>query len=140
MGILKVGNGIIEMVFPNKDSDLQNMNVPHIDSYEFGQIVIDGKIHKKDVIILPHAVIAGWWRKEGHLLQSADLHEILALKPGALIVGRGASSQMRVSLEVQEQLRKAGIELISLPTPEACQEYNQRSQRGSIAAALHLTC
>jgi hypothetical protein len=116
------------------------MNVPHIDSYKFGQIVIDGKIHKKDVIILPHEVIAGWWRKEGHLLQLADLQEVLEVKPEALIVGRGASSQMRVPFEVQEQLINAGIELVSLPTQEACQEYNQRSQTGSIAAALHLTC
>ena len=113
---------------------------PQIDSYQFGKIVIDGQVHTKDVILLPDRVLSGWWRKEGHALHVSDLEEVLAVKPSLLIVGQGAYSRMRVSSEVEETLKRMGIALISLPTGEACQEYNQQSTDTSIAAALHLTC
>jgi hypothetical protein len=113
---------------------------PKIDSYQFGKIVIDGQVYTKDVILLPDRVIGGWWRKEGHTLHLSDLKEILGANPSLLIVGQGAQSRMRVSPEVEEALKIAGITLISLPTGEACQEYNQQSAENTIAAALHLTC
>jgi hypothetical protein len=116
------------------------MKTPQINSYSFGNIVIDGEVHKKDVIILPEKVIGGWWRKEGHLLQLADLVEVLEAKPDILVVGMGSIGQMRVSSEVKEAMRSAGIQVISLPTREACREYNQHSQTKNVAAALHLTC
>lgn len=116
------------------------MKNPHIDSFRFGKIVIDGKVHKKDVIILPGKVIAGWWREEGHLLQSADLREVLEAAPEILVVGMGSISHMRIAHEVKEAVINAGIELISLPTVEACKVYNKRSQGNKVAAALHLTC
>jgi hypothetical protein len=40
------------------------MSAPQIDSYRFGNIVIDGQIHSKDVVILPNQVLGGWWRRE----------------------------------------------------------------------------
>ena len=116
------------------------MKNPHIDSYRFGKIVIDGKVHKKDVIILPDQVIGSWWREEGHLLQSADLREVLEAAPEILVVGMGWIRQVRAAHELKEAVINAGIELISLPTEQACQEYNRRSQENKVAAALHLTC
>lgn len=116
------------------------MSKPHIDSYHFGKIVIDGQVHRHDVILLPDHVIGNWWRKEGHILHLSDLEEVLAVKPALLIVGKGANSQMRVSSEVEETLKQLGVDLISLPTGEACQEYNRLSPDMIIAAALHLTC
>jgi hypothetical protein len=35
------------------------MAVPQIESYRFGRIVVDGQVHTRDVIILPHRVIGG---------------------------------------------------------------------------------
>jgi hypothetical protein len=69
-----------------------------IESYRFGQIVIDGKTHHKDAIILPDRVVAGWWRKEGHALHPEDLEAVVEAAPEVLVVGQGASSLMRVTL------------------------------------------
>jgi len=116
------------------------MSIPHIDSYQFGNIVIDGRSHSKDVILLPNRVISNWWRDEGHSLSINDLADVLSEKPHGLIVGQGAYSRMQVPDELEAALKIEGIDLISLPTSEACQEYNRLSQEGKYAAALHLTC
>lgn len=116
------------------------MSTPHIDSYNFGKIVIDGQSHSKDVILLPDRVIPNWWRNEGHRLSFSDLGDVIAAKPQGLIVGQGAYSRMQVPDDLGTELQVEGIELIALPTSEACQKFNQLSRQGKFAAALHLTC
>ena len=111
-----------------------------LDSYRFGQIVIDGKTYTKDIIILPGRVIPNWWRKEGHRLHPEDLDMVLAAFPDVLIVGRGASSQMEIMSETRRILDTAGIKLVALPTGEAWTRYNILCQECRAAAALHLTC
>lgn len=119
---------------------MTSAKVPHIDSYRFGQIVIDGIAHAKDVIILPDRVIPRWWRSEGHTLHLFDLNAVVAAKPKTLIVGLGSISRVRIAEDTVLGLQAAGIELIDLPTKEACQRYNDLRKRGDVAAALHLTC
>jgi hypothetical protein len=116
------------------------MSSPKIDKYKFGQIVIDGEIHNKDVIILPERVIAGWWRREGHALQPEDLEVLLEHSLDVLCVGQGAYGRMRVTAAAREALKAAGIELVSEDTESACQRYNQLREQCKAAAALHLTC
>ena len=111
-----------------------------IEEYQFGRIVIDGCEYRRDVIILPESIKADWWRLEGHLLQVADLQDVLAAAPDVLIVGTGNSGVMQVADEVRQRLAAEGIELHALRTPLACEEYNRRLGRGDVAAALHLTC
>lgn len=112
----------------------------HIDDYQFGKITIAGNTYTKDLIILPTRIITGWWRGVGHVLQVEDLSEVLEAKPQLLVIGQGANSRMRMDPEVEQSLEAAGIEWIALPTSNACQEYNRRSQDQQVAAALHLTC
>jgi hypothetical protein len=116
------------------------MPAPRVDNYQFGRIVIDGVVYTKDVILLPSRTISNWWRKEGHLLYVSDLEVILSVNLDVLVIGQGANSRMQVKTEVVDAFRSAGIELVSLPTQEACQEYNLRSVKQKAAAALHLTC
>ena len=116
------------------------MSTPNIDSYRFGRIIIDGKSHTKDLIILPGRVVVGWWRKEGHTLQPDDLEEVLATRPDLLIVGLGAYRRMRVADQARQSLDQAGIELVALSTKQACETYNQLRRQRTVAAALHLTC
>jgi hypothetical protein len=110
-----------------------------IDSYEFGRIVIDGSQHDKDVIILPNAVVANWWRKQGHSLVVEDLEEVLDDLPGRLVVGTGAHGRMRPDRRAVEELERRGIAVEALPTPEAIRRYGELDP-SSAAAALHLTC
>lgn len=49
----------------------------HIDSYQFGDIIIDGTSYGSDVIIVGGSVISDWWRKQGHLSSTEDLEAVL---------------------------------------------------------------
>lgn len=111
-----------------------------IDSYDFGEIVIDGKRHTHDVIIYPDRVVEGWHRREGHLLQAVDVEEIPSEKPEALIVGTGYAGMLKIDSAVERILKSKGIELISSPTDRACEIYGQVSKTRRIVAVLHLTC
>lgn len=116
------------------------MRVPRIESYRFGQLVVDGKSYDRDVIILPDQVQGGWWRQEGHALHAADLDAVFDARPDLLVVGQGAYGRMRITEDARQSLDAAGIELISQPTEQACQSYNHLREQRVVAAALHLTC
>ena len=84
---------------------------------------------------------SNWRRDEGHALKPGDLTAVLETSPDALVVGQGAQGCMKVTDETLSCLEEAGVEAVCLPTAEAVEAYNERSQRGeNVAAALHLTC
>jgi hypothetical protein len=113
----------------------------HIDSYQFGKIVVDGEAYGSDLIIVDGAVRANWWRKQGHSLSAEDLKTVIAAKPAVLIVGCGASGLMKVPDETRQALQEHNIQLEALDTGKAVQRFNELSQEGTnVAAALHLTC
>ena len=113
----------------------------HIDSYQFGEIVVDGTSYTSDVIILGKTVISNWWRKQGHSLSAEDLKAVIAAAPSVLVVGCGASGLMEVPEQTQQLLQENGIRLESLDTYKAVQRFNELAQADSnVAAALHLTC
>jgi hypothetical protein len=111
-----------------------------IDSYRFGQIVINGRKYTSDVIIFPDRVQGDWWRNEAHELSLKDIAGIMNESPEILLVGTGASGLMRVLPEVAQEAEAHHIQLITQPTGEACEIYNQLSQTQRVVAALHLTC
>lgn len=113
---------------------------PHIDSYAFGKITIDGEVYDRDVIVRPDGVTAGWWRKEGHSLCPEDLNSVIDLAPEVIVIGRGAHGLLTVPEETREQLAAKGIELVELPTAEACERYNLLAGKRKVVAGLHLTC
>ena len=113
----------------------------HIDSYQFGKIVIDGVEYNKDCIILRNSVKPNWWRKEGHRLSAEDLQPVIAAKPSVLVVGCGSPGLMEVPEQTRQVLQEHGIELVALDTHKAVARFNELSQAGeNVAAALHLTC
>lgn len=111
-----------------------------IESYSFGQIVIDGKRYTSDVIVYPERVNASWWREQGHSLCAGDLKDIMAAKPEVLIIGCGASGVLKVPQETREYLDSLGIELLDVPTKTACELYNELHDKKRVVAGLHLTC
>ena len=112
-----------------------------IDSYTFGRMVIDGRVYQADLTIVSGQVQAGWWRREGHLVEVEDVTDILAARPEILVVGTGSPGQMRVSDTLARTLRDLAIELVEQPTPAATATYNQLAAEGrNTAAAFHLTC
>lgn len=116
------------------------MVAPKIESYRFGQIVIDGQSYDQDVIILPDGVRGGWWRREGHVLHVEDLDAVFEAGPEVLVVGQGANGRMRVTRGTEQALRDAGIEVVILNSHDAVDRYNELRGEREVAAALHLTC
>ena len=113
----------------------------HIDSYQFGKIVIDGTAYNRDCIILGDSVQANWRRKQGHLLIAEDLEPVIAAGPAVLIVGCGASGLMKVSEDIVQVLQEHGIELFKAKTSQAVEKFNELAQKDkNVAAAFHLTC
>ena len=113
--------------------------MPKIESYKFGEVVIDGQTYHDDVIILPDRVIPSWWRKEGHSLDPVDLTEVVKAKPDIFIMGCGAYGALRVPESTREFLHGKGIRLIAESTAKAVEAYNA-SEKGNVACGLHLTC
>ena len=140
-----------------------------IDSYSFGNIVIDGKSYASDVIILKDRIVSNWWRKEGHALCLNDLISFIPSpqggeagipllrsiamgsgeggfplnkggQGGCLIIGTGASGMMKVLEEVSDYFNSKGIKVIEERTDEACKTYNSLCNSHDVSAALHLTC
>ena len=113
----------------------------HIDSYQFGKIVIDGKAYSSDCLIFGDSVHPNWWRKQGHLLTPEDLETVIAAEPSILIVGCGASGLMKVSENVGKLMRENCIELFQANTKKSVEKFNELTGKGqNVAAALHLTC
>ncbi len=114
------------------------MNI--IDSYQFGLIVVKGRKHTSDVIILPDRARDNWRRKTGYQLCLNDIGGVMAENPGALVVGTGASSLMKVLPEVEQGVETEDIKLIVEATDKACHTYNRICHSQRAVAALHIIC
>jgi len=130
---------------PGRNELLQDLEVkemaPVIEDYEFGRIQIDGKTFRSDVIICPDGVRPDWWRKDGHGLDPGDIEAALdEVRPDTLIIGRGANGALTVPEKTRKWIENKGVELIALPSREACEKYNELSGTAKVVAGLHLTC
>jgi len=113
----------------------------HIDSYEFGRIVVDGVSYTTDVLLIGQQVRENWWRKAGHSLCVEDIEPVIAAKPAVLVVGCGAYSMMNVPEQTSKAVQQQGIALEATDTAAAAGRFNELSGKGAnVAAALHLTC
>ena len=113
-----------------------------IESYKFGNIVVDGKSYTKDIIILPNKkVISPWWRNSGHIVKLSDLRNILSENPMHLVIGTGNSGQMKPAHGLIDTLEQQNINTTVLPTQQASKKYNSLCGESlHVAACFHLTC
>jgi len=112
----------------------------HIDSYQFGRIVINGVAYTQDCLILGRVVKPNWRREEGHSLSIDDLRDVIEAKPAILVVGSGASGMMDVPENTRQGLKEFGIALEVYDTHRAVKRFNELAEKGLNAAAMHLTC
>jgi hypothetical protein len=110
-----------------------------IESYSFGQVVIEERGYSSDVLILPKGVKV-WQRRQHHRVSPQDLSEALSDKPEVLVIGTGAYGMMQVLPETKQFLETQGVVAVISTTNEACNAYNQLCHSQRVAAALHLTC
>jgi len=113
-----------------------------IDSYKFGNMVINGQSYSKDLIILPGGkIISPWWRKKGHRLVMADIAMLVEAKPDIIIIGTGKFGLIKPAPQVSTDLRLLGIKTVVRPTKDAATQFNNCAKTGeSTGACFHLTC
>lgn len=111
-----------------------------IESYKFGQIMINGKTYNSDLIIFTDHINNTWWRREGHNLYIEDIQEIINKKPEIIIIGTGFFGLMKVSSDLIKYLESIGIKVIIKTTKDASDEYNKLYKKKKVIAAFHLTC
>jgi hypothetical protein len=114
-------------------------HVARIEGYRFGRVLVDGEEQRRDLIILPGRLVRNWWRQQGHALVLEDLDDVLNELPERLIVGTGASGQMRPDPGTLDALRRRGVDVEVARTDVAVQRFAE-ADPASTAAALHLTC
>ena len=112
-----------------------------IEKYSFGRMTVDGREYRKDLKIIQGRVESDWWRKQGHLVDAADLEDVLSAKPAVLVIGMGDSGLMKVVENLRDALTGSRIELLAFPTAEALKVFNRLASEGeNVAGAFHLTC
>jgi hypothetical protein len=110
-----------------------------LEGYTFGRLTVDGRVHTRDLIVLPDRVVTDWWRRDGHSLAMQDLDDVIDELPARLVLGVGAHGRLRPDPDVIAELERRGVAVECLPTDAAVRRYGELDERRT-AAALHLTC
>jgi hypothetical protein len=110
----------------------------------FGEIEIDGVRYREDVVIDGGTVRLrdkGPSRKHkakfGHTPLSAK--EDIPWNCQRLIIGSGAQGALPIMKKVHKHAEERGVELVILPTPQACKLLTQ-ADPDQTNAILHVTC
>jgi len=116
-----------------------------IDSFNFGFIVVDGKQYIHDVVILPDGTVkerqASKSRLGSHTISWRDVVGIVNERPEVIIIGTGTSALARLSEDVGINLRRANLNFLVLPSPQAVVRFNELTGEGKrVAALMHITC
>ena len=111
---------------------------------EFGEIEVDGERYDHDIVIAAGKVkkrkkgVSKRFRDEyGHTPLSAE--EDIPWGGTRLIVGTGVHGKLPIMPAVEAEARRRGIELIAVPTEQACQLLGSGKRRETFAV-LHVTC
>ena len=111
---------------------------------EFGAIEIDGKRYDRDVVIEAGRVRKRR-KKASHPLRDRYGHTPLSLlepipwSGRRLIIGTGVDGSLPIDDGVREEAARRGVELVAVPTDEACRRISD-GDPADTAAVLHVTC
>lgn len=111
----------------------------HIDSTSFGDITIDGKTYKDDVVILADGSVKKRGLHKGtHIVCMEETEILFKGRQKVIVIGTGQSGVAEIEPEVTEKARKQGIKIIEAPTPIAIKKFNEIKEKK--AGLFHLTC
>jgi len=115
-------------------------NMHRIDSFGFGEISINGRWYRRDLILFPDHIQSDWRRTDGHLLQLEDLETVLVRPVGKIIIGTGVYGRMKVAPRVIRRLQEDKLSFEILTTDRAIESYRKTDSPAGTVCALHLTC
>ena len=111
---------------------------------EFGHLDIEGQSYRKDVVIDgghirrrdkgPSKALVAKWR---HTPLTAA--EEIPWGGKRLVVGTGAKGQLTIDAAVYEEAARRGVEIVAMPTAEACHLLKGVDPH-DVFAILHVTC
>jgi len=115
-----------------------------VEYHRFGEIVIAGVRYDHDVIVEKGRIrrrkkgpSKAYRDQFGHTPLSAD--EEIPWSAPRLVIGTGADGRLPVMQEVRHLAEARGVEVVELPTAEACQ-FLRSARRKEVNAILHVTC
>lgn len=110
----------------------------------FGEVEIDGRRYTHDVVVEGGTVrkrrkgpSKAYRDRYGHTPVSVD--EAIPWPSARLIIGTGVSGQLPVMDDVYAEAGRRHVEIVALPTRQAC-ELLMRERKPGMAAILHVTC
>ena len=116
-----------------------------IDATEFGSITVDGKTYEHDVIIRLSGKVEKRRKRlskekygTSHIISKAEAKFVFEDGCDLLIVGTGQEGNVRLSIEAREYFDKKHCRVLTQPTPEALDAFNESEDRK--IALMHVTC
>lgn len=120
--------------------------MPQINSYSFGEIIIDNKQYHQVLIIGEEVEERDWERLEKefgttHRIGEWEKEKLLSNNPEVIIIGTGHQGVLKIDPSLIDLLRKKGIEFFIALTPKAIDIYNQKiKEKRKVNALIHTTC
>lgn len=109
-----------------------------IDSFYFGNIIINGRKFQRDVVISWNGEINE--RDGSHIFTKADYNEIMLRDPEVIVIGTGIMQNVKVDPSVEVAAKMNGVEIIAKPTMVAIEEFNKLVKKKKVIGVIHLTC
>ncbi len=118
---------------------------PQVTDTSFGQVTVDGKVYKSDVLVRADGKIKKRDKTavkklygSSHVVGPDELAKACKGDPALLVIGTGQDGTAALNEEGAAFLKERGIAVKALPTPRAIVEFNKA--KGRKAALLHVTC
>ena len=120
--------------------------MPHIESTQFGEVVIDKKKYHQ-VLIVGDKVEERDYEKlkesfgTAHEIGEWEINELLSNEPKIIVIGAGQNGAMDVGEKTIKKFQDKGIETIIDTTPKIIEIYNEKIKQGErVNALIHTTC
>jgi hypothetical protein len=116
-----------------------------IDSTSFGQITIEGRSYKHDVIIRLDGPVVKRKKKlskqvygTSHKISLDEAEYIYEAGVEKLLIGGGQFNRIRLSEQAEAFFEDKGVEVAIMATSDAIEAWNQAE--GAVIGLFHVTC
>lgn len=123
-----------------------NFFMPHIDSTQFGEVVIDGRKYSQ-VLIIGDTVAERDYEKlkelfgTSHKIGDWETEALLKENPEIIVVGTGQDGKLEVDKDFLARVQEENVEILAAVTPEAIRIYNEKVKAGKrVNALIHTSC